>query len=297
MNPREKWRLLAEGWMSLTPPAAPSKGDIALYIGAGRVTSSSNVLLLGCTPALRQALARHGAAFATVDFTPEMLSKSLSIFPAAPAEVVANADWLDLPFASNHFDCVLGDKVIGNVMPNDWPTWFANLHRVTREDAVIVTRITLSALQESPSDDSRTFGDRVDYWSDLVSRGVMSVEHAVSGLWEECMTASVEWLDEGVGTQVLARATPGSLEHLIDDRQTPTVQVEVLEAFRKRFWPSRNAKWSAYTLDGIRRTAEPWFEVSDVLHSEDYIEAANQPLLVLSRRDTRTLTVEVSGKS
>ena len=284
MNPREKWRLLAEGWMSLTPPAAPSKGDVALYIGAGRVTSNSRVLLLGCTPALRQALDSHGAGFSTVDFTPEMLHKSLSVFPPAPAEIVTNADWLNLPFASNQFDCVLGDKVLGNVLPHDWPTWFASLHRVTREDAVVVTRITLPGRQESPSAESRTFADRVDYWSDLVSCGAMSVDHAISGLWEECMTASTEWLAEGVGTQTLARTTPDALEELLDDRSASTIKVDLLGAFRQRFWPSRNAKWSAYTLEGIRRTAEPWFEVSDLLHAADYIEAADQPLLVLRRR-------------
>lgn len=279
---RQKWEALSNGWSDSGPPSAPSQGDLACYLWPLQ-RGVSRFLILGCTPRLRSSIAEAGAGSTSVDVTPEMLEVSARQFPAHSTSHLVLGDWLHLPLPDSSLDAVVGDKVFGNIAPDDWDRFAAEIWRVLRPRGESLTRATPhgSAVLEIP--DRGGFEDILARWTSRYEAG-MSLDAACSGLWEECMDASTLLESPQAGTQSLARSLPGPIASLAAKHGATSAERELVQMFVERFSPTTSAVWSAYSHDGLIAAFSSGFEFAGRYVADDYPDAHEHPIFQFLRR-------------
>lgn len=124
-----KWRILARTWKHTGPPAAPSSDDVKNYV-SNIPKVSTRVLVLGCTPALRNALLAERYNVVSVDITREMIHMTTKLVSKKGSDFPVQGDWLQLPLCDKSVDAAIGDKVLGNVDPGNWEYLFSEIKRI-----------------------------------------------------------------------------------------------------------------------------------------------------------------------
>ncbi len=150
---KNKWDTLASTWVDTGPPASPSNEDVENYkqflleslIGL----NTGKFLLLGCTPKLRTMLSSFDAfkrfEVICIDFSLEMYKETTKTIKSPnPNERFEFADWLKLNIGKEEFAAILGDKVIDNIMPDHWMTFFERLHYHLHPGGYFITRLALA---------------------------------------------------------------------------------------------------------------------------------------------------------
>lgn len=276
LEARQKWAILARGWKDTGAPAAPSPQDISNYVeplprGGGRV------LVLGCTPSLRNRLLSESFTPVSVDITREMLEMTTPLVTPAGAELLIQGDWLQLPLSDNSIEAAIGDKVLGNVMPSDWPALFSEVNRVLCSGGAFLTRASPHGEQLLEPPPRRAFGELVNKWVSLQKNG-MRLENACSGLWEDCMDMSTERVTPYMGTQQLHRVIPATEKECVREAGADPEAVALVKRFVRNYWSSRHARWSAYTVEAILDAARVHFDFVGTYAASDYPEGDRQPV-------------------
>lgn len=286
-TPREKWDVLASRWMRVQPPAAPSRQDADHYVRLCGGGTLGTALLLGCTPLLRSRLRDEADRLIFADISPAMVGQSVREVPPAENEVAVISDWLRMPLPSESVDCIAGDKVFDNVHPTLWRDWLHELARVLKPGGCFVSRLSPRGNQRLLTPRRLSFPDLVMKWADGIAGGSSSLETACSGLWEDCLAASTVPVSEQVGTQCIGGIVPSSRCDCLAADPGGEHSGELLELFIERYWSSRCATWTAYSLEGAVEAATESFAVSEILVSFDYPESERQPVVGFQRRATR----------
>jgi SAM-dependent methyltransferase len=198
-------------------------------------------------------------------------------------DMLVQGNWLQLPLCDNSIDAVVGDKVLGNVMPSEWPELFADVKRVLRPGGTFITRASPHGeyLLEPPP--RRAFRDLVSKWASFQREG-MKLDDACSGLWEDCMDMSTEHVTPYIGTQQLIRVIPPTEIDCITEAGSDPGNILLVERFVQKYWPSRDARWSAYTLESIKTAARDYFDYVGKYAASDYPEGNRQPVFHFIRR-------------
>jgi hypothetical protein len=95
------------------------------------------------------------------------------------------------------------------------------------------------------------------------------------------MDVSTECLTKYVGTQQLARVLPDSREGCLEGLPSGSTERLLAERFIDRYWPSREATWSAYSFDGVRQAVDGKLRLTQTYAANDYPEAERQPVICL----------------
>jgi len=116
------WKVFSTHWEKYCdPPGRPSKQAMSLYrqftkksfIGLKR---QPRVLVLGATPEIRDVLTGLKAEVSIIDLNMEMIMAMTELTKKKnPNEIIVKGNWINMPFASNYYDAVLGDIVLTNV--------------------------------------------------------------------------------------------------------------------------------------------------------------------------------------
>ncbi|MCL5428322.1 MAG: class I SAM-dependent methyltransferase [Chloroflexi bacterium] len=273
---RQKWSILASAWKDTGPPAAPSLQDVSNYIGHISKRKAT-VLLLGCTSSLRNRLLGDSCKVVSVDITRRMLEATKPLVTESDADIVVQGDWLHLPLNNNEVDAVVGDKILGNVMPEEWAELFAEVKRVSRPTAPFLTRASPHGedLLQPPA--IRPFSELVKRWAIFYKEG-MDIDSACSGLWEDCMDMSTVSITPFVGTQQLKRVIPITKIECLSSAGKEQHAISLVRLFIRKFWHSREARWSAYTVKGILTAASIHFDYVGQYTATDYPEGDRQPV-------------------
>jgi len=279
---KEKWRILASAWRDTGPPAAPSPLDVSNYI-LHLPSAGAFVLVLGCTPALRNRLCLESYTVMSIDITREMIDVTAPLVVRAGGGSMIQGDWLQMPLCDNSFDAVIGDKVLGNMMPDDWPIFFAEVKRVLRPDGVFLTRASPHGIHLLEPPQQRSFSDLVVKWATFQKSG-MKLDDACSGLWEDCMDISTDHINPHIGTQQLCRVIPITEAECVNEAGIDSVAISLVQTFIHKYWSSRNARWSAYTIESILQSAGIYFEYVNTYSASDYPEGNRQPVFHFIRR-------------
>lgn len=284
MTPRAKWDLLASRWMHVQPPAAPSEQDADHYVRLCGEGGSRTALLLGCTPLLRLRLRQEAETLICVDISPGMVQQSVFELPMGVNERFVVSDWLRLPIPMSSVDCIAGDKVFDNVDPTLWHDWLQELARVLKPGGSFVTRLAPRGNQRLVTPGRVSFVDLVHKWTDGIANGESTLEHACSGLWEDCLAVSTVPVSKQVGTQRIGDVLPSTRGGCLAADPANEYSRALVDLFVARYWPSRCATWTAYSFEGALGAATDSFSVSETLVSFDYPESQRQPIVGFERR-------------
>lgn len=282
LEAQQKWTILASAWKDTGPPAAPSSQDVSNYV-LHIPSGCTSVLVLGCTPALRNYLRSKSYIVVSIDITHEMIDVTKPLITGAGVEFMVQGDWLVLPLRDNSVDAVVGDKVLGNVMPDDWPKLFAEVKRVLHSDGAFLTRASPHGEHLLKPPPRRKFGELVSKWTSFLKKG-MRLDDACSGLWEDCMDMSTDPITSSSGTQQLRRVVPTTKAACIVEAGADQDAILLVQNFIQKYWPSRDARWSAYTVESILTAASVNFDYVDAYTASDYPEGNRQPVFHFIRR-------------
>jgi len=284
MQSKEKWNRLASTWVNTGPPASPSDEDISnfsnLLQDALSDKSTGTIMILGCTPKLRDLLCdfKGFKSFdvVCVDFSREMYERTTeSVKCHNPREQFVLEDWLTMDIGQQRFDAVLGDKVIDNVMPGDWTTFFERVHYHLRPHGYFIVHLA----PQNMTFKHITFSTSLDKWADFYRHYRGSLERAASGFWEEVLGATA--FKGGM------RHNTQKIERLEDEVEAIRMKLDSLDqyhqdvfnVFLRVFWNSREDEWSSYDYEEILWVMNKYFTHDKTLHSKDYIVASIQPIV------------------
>jgi SAM-dependent methyltransferase len=284
---KDKWDRLASTWTDAGPPASPSKGDVENFRTLlEEVIDPSNVLnamILGCTPALRTMLAGLGTSIhlnvVCVDFSRAMYERTTELITYRnPQERFVLSDWLSVDITEHEFDFVLGDKVIDNTMPDDWPVLFERIHHHLRPHGYFLVRLAPQNLALN----GISFSESLDKWAELYSQHNRTLEGVVSGLWEEILGASAFRGGRRHYTQ--------KTERFDDEVEVIRTRIDLLDQYKREvfeefirvFWDSKGDEWSSYDYEQILNAMSTYFVHDKTLYSSDYEVASRQPIVRMS---------------
>jgi ubiquinone/menaquinone biosynthesis C-methylase UbiE len=273
-----KWSFLAANWNQAAPPASPSPEDLEHYFEY--ILPGNIVLVLGVTPSLREAAVSKGAFHISVDCTPDMIVKANEFVSTNNRSTVVQGDWRQLPISDNSVDRVIGDKVLGNLMPQDWPNVFSEVARVLRPKGRFITRATPHGKERLLINSGRSFKESILYWTKKHEEG-LHINSASAGLWEDLMDASTNYETNQLGTQQLARVIPSTKDECMIIASRVLSDQSVFKAMIDRFWASRYSLWSSYCEDAIPQAAAPYFRFVELKNADDYEAGKRQPCFVL----------------
>ncbi len=283
---KRKWDKLAATWTLAGPPASPSLQDVGNYAQflshSGTSRPHQRVMILGCTPSLRDLFATHPVLseveVVCIDFSQKMYARS-SKFVSVPnaRERFAEADWLSMDLGQNNFSAIVGDKVFDNILPEDWHRFVAQLHRHLAPGGIFVTRLACQNMRL----EGHSFMTLLSKWSSTYEHNSGNLSECVSALWEELLGASA-FVGGRHNTQSISRfiseinSLKGKLQHV--GKHQRVLFVELLRLFEGSF----EDVWSSYTFDDIVTLMADSFRLQGTLLSEDYAAAERQPVVLFA---------------
>jgi 2-polyprenyl-3-methyl-5-hydroxy-6-metoxy-1,4-benzoquinol methylase len=165
----KKWDVLAAHWNDSGPPSSPSPNDIRSYRRFLKLSSrglGSDILILGCTPRLRNLVAAMRLSGTCVDISAKMLTTSTKyVSRSALQQQFTQQNWLSLDLG-RQFSAIVGDKVFENVPHSEWPTFKLRLLAHLRPGGRLIIRVA----PQDPKLLGRTFRELFEDWSQRHSR-------------------------------------------------------------------------------------------------------------------------------
>lgn len=140
----------------IAPPSIPSREDIKIYREFFLVNEVKGaVLLLGSTPALRDMLSELGIKnYVVADFSFKMIGTGLLLVKKATAEneIWLKAEWTQMPLSLGIFDCILGDLVFMQKVPENQSKFLKKIASLLRPNGIFITRthIANTGLKTTP---------------------------------------------------------------------------------------------------------------------------------------------------
>lgn len=142
------WKEYAKTWAKYTPPARPSKLDVAVmekHIKSFIKTNKKSpvVLILGATPEFRDLCTRQNCRTVLVDSSKYMKrAMNLLIKKKNKKESFVLSDWLliDKKFSKNSFDLVLGDFVTNNIPYQKRTRFLNNINKLLLPGGYFISR-------------------------------------------------------------------------------------------------------------------------------------------------------------
>jgi SAM-dependent methyltransferase len=280
---KAKWDKLAPTWIDTGAPASPSKGDIQNYNELLREivnqTDVAKIMVLGCTPALRNMLAEMAGFIhlevVCVDFSEAMYRRTTEFVEHKNThERLVLADWLTMDFANGKFDAIIGDKVIDNIMPDDWTAFFQRIHFHLRPHGYFIVRLA----PQNIALEGVTFLELLNKWANLYKLNG-NFENIVSGFWEELLGASafkdgIRYYTQKIGRFVVDVDSIRQRRDLLDE-----FSLKLFDEFIRLFWDSREDQWSSYDYEQIVNLMGGLFIHDKTLYCTDYEVAHRQPIV------------------
>lgn len=284
-----KWDALASTWVDTGPPASPSDEDVENYkkllIEGLSGLHTGKIILLGCTPKLRDMLSNYELferfEVVCVDFSLTMYERTTrALKHPNKNERFELADWLTFDLGKEKFNAVFGDKVIDNIMPDEWTTFFARIRHHLCSNGSFIVHLALA--------DDRfkkvTFFSAFEKWAYSHAQRKAPLEQIVSGLWEDTLTASA-FKDGNYHNTVKIGRFADEVEELYRKRDSLTsVHQEILNEFIRVFWDSREDQWSSYQYQEILNKMSNYFVHDKTIYSRDYDVASIQPIVRMKAR-------------
>lgn len=281
---RRKWDSLAPNWDDTGPPASPSAEDVVNFdrLLADSISEGSDgtIMLLGCTPKLRDMLAKSPIYshfdVLCVDFSLAMFERASQITQLRnPRERFVLADWLSMDLGRSTALAVLGDKVIDNVMPDHWPAFIERVHYHLLPGGCFVVHLALADEKFK----GITFHDSLMKWGSLLAQHHIPLQEAAAGLWEDILTASAFAGGSYYNTVSIGRFA-NDVQSVIESLESlPAMSRVVFEEFLRVFWPSHADEWSSYQYQEIIDLMGSHFTHGLTLFSSDYDVASVQPIV------------------
>ncbi|MBI4119415.1 MAG: class I SAM-dependent methyltransferase [Parcubacteria group bacterium] len=125
-------------------PSRPSAATVEIYRDFLKCGEVKNALLLGATPILRDLLTERGLKnYVVADFSLAMIKNNMALCKKADPEneVWVKADWLSLPLQEDHFDIILGDMLLSQLLPADQPDFLKTISNLLRRNGRFITRV------------------------------------------------------------------------------------------------------------------------------------------------------------
>lgn len=274
----KKWDSLAETWHDAGPPASPSPDDLKIYTRflrrAVKNVDSPKIMILGSTPRLRTLVARLEVPVTCVDISKRMLTKtSRLVTHKNTRERLVCQDWLHLDLPGPKFCAIVGDKILDNVPYERWLLLKERLIAHLRNGACFITRV-------APQDRSlceSSFDGLLKKWAGQYDDGVLSLQKAASGLWEQTLGASAQTIP---GKQSISIFNE-EIKYLeqIKERLRPS-EAALISEFTKLFGKSLRYEWTAYTLGNVIDALAEELTLVNMDRARDYAAARRQPILM-----------------
>ena len=143
------WQRYAARWSQIAPPLRPTE-DTVRFAQSIVGDPQARVLLLGVTPELADAFEHVHA----VDKSSQMIA---TVWPGdSAAKRAVCADWLDMTEPASHFDAVVGDGSLNNILyPRELKTLYQNLARVMKPGGRFACRLFERPARAITEDDLR----------------------------------------------------------------------------------------------------------------------------------------------
>ena len=289
---KEKWESISASWFDFNPPASPSLEDIKNFEQLLREAllggePQGTVIVLGCTPSLRDMLAT-GDSFkqlrvVCVDFSERMYIETSKVIKYPnPNERFEQADWRNFDIGEASCIAVLGDKVIDSIMPHDWTSFFQRIYYHLRPGGHFIVHL---ALLDNRFKDIK-FMAAFENWFNRVRNFEVSLFQAASGLWDELLSAS--------GFKGSINNLTLTVERYADEiekarvalmrEDTPLLKKKLLIEFIHLYSSTKDYTWSCYNYDQILKYMDEFFSHYKTVYSTDYEVAETQPIVSLSVR-------------
>lgn len=279
--------MLASTWVDTGPPASPSEEDIDNYrkllLEALGTKKAGRIMLLGCTPKLRDMLRESFTAYdvTCVDFSEMMYKRTTELVKHPnPRESFVLSDWLTLDIGRHEFDAALGDKVIDNVMPEDWLTFFGTIHVHLCPRGYFVAHLA----PQNMTFKYLTFSSSLHKWADYHRRHGEPLEQVVSALWEEMLGASAFKDGKRCPTQRIRRFSSEIDRIQANIGALDEVERAIFNEFIRIFWNNKDDEWSSYEYEEILDVMSHYFVHEKTVHSGDYHVASVQPIVRMKAR-------------
>lgn len=280
IDAERKWRILAKNWMVAPPPASPSEEDVENFFYDCQ-SHSTRVLVLGVTPALRVAANDRALVHLALDCTAEMIQASNALLAEEFMPLALLGDWLDMPFVDGSFDLVVGDKILGNLIPELWPKFFEEIERVLIKGGEFRTRATPNGRGRIERWASADFSSAVKEWANRINE--VGLDRAVASLWEDRMNASIQSADERFGTQSLSRALPVGNKSALQAMSVSKEERLLVRKFLDTYWETRNLVWSAYCDEVITESETDALKFVGRRFASDYEAGSTQPCYIFRK--------------
>jgi hypothetical protein len=279
---REKWDALAQSWYDSGPPSTPSPMDVEIVRRAANGARHRVVLILGCTPSYRHAMAVElddaPQLIIVVDFSAKMYEVTTEMLRPTWPEMFIQSDWCD-DFVSPTAELVIADRALDNVHPLRRRRFFENVRSHMDRGNLFLnhTALTDDLLERCP------IQIVVDRWLDHSVNGA-DRRRCVDGLWDDLLTNSFR----RTGSNGVLSLEPllSDLSRLVDERQTPqqhrraTLVAELLE----RYGQALSDEWYTSSFEELCHVSAESFEIEDIKWANDYGAAEHHPHFLMRAR-------------
>jgi len=180
-------------------------------------------------------------------------------------------DWLHLDLPGPKFSAIVGDKILDNVPYERWSALKERLIAHLRTGAYFITRV-------APQDRSlceSSFHGLLKKWAGLYDDGVLSLQKAASGLWEQALGASAQSIP---GKQSISIFNE-EIKYLNRTSLKPS-EAALISEFTKLFGKSFRYEWTAYTLGNVIDALAEELTLVNMDRAGDYAAARRQPILM-----------------
>lgn len=260
-TPSNHWADFARQWNRLGSPLRPCAEDVA-NIRRGMGSAPGRCLLLGVTPELADISPRLIA----VDNCAAMIGALWN-----PGREVVLGDWLNLPFAEESFDTIIGDGCLTLLAhPGQHDCFFQQLDRILVPGGKALIRLFCGPQQ----------AERRDFVCAEAAAGKIKSFHAFK--WRLSMAIAADAPDRNL----CVAETCATFDRLIPDRTAlaavtgwTTDEIETIDLYR-----NSEARYSFATLEQVRGTIPPTLRETGLLQGA-YELAERCPVLMLSKTD------------
>ncbi|MFH1769928.1 MAG: methyltransferase domain-containing protein [archaeon] len=144
----EPWKIYMQNydkyyWQPGKPTEDEKRIFYRLYKNALEQSNSEKkkALVLGCTPALRDELAKLDVEVTCLDLDRGIFDVMSTLISHDKKENFMKGDWTSIPFENNGFDIVTGDLAQGNIMYKNKQKFFSEVKRVLKPTGRFIHRI------------------------------------------------------------------------------------------------------------------------------------------------------------